>query len=264
MQKILAKLERKYGRYAPANLTYYLVGIQGIVFFFEIMQPGFQSILMLNSDKVLQGQYWRLLTWLFIPATNSPFFFIFALYWLYMMGSYLESHWGAFSYLLYWLVGWLFSTLVAFVFHYPLTNTYILMSLFLAFATLWPNFQLMLFFVLPVPVKWLALVDAILILMMAAALEGWQKLIPLAVLANYLLFFGAHLFNLLRGFSREGFSAGAKHQFKQKQKVVELVKRSCSVCGVNSDDPTQEFRMCTCEKCGGEPKEFCLKHVWEH
>ncbi|MBF0492364.1 MAG: hypothetical protein HQM15_06240 [Deltaproteobacteria bacterium] len=263
MQKLLAKLERKYGRYAPANLTYYLIGIQGIVFFFEMMKPGFQSILVLNSDLILQGQYWRLITWLVIPPSRSPLFFIFALYWLYVMGTYLESHWGAFSYLLYWLVGWVGSTIVAFVLHVSLDNTYILMSLFLAFATLWPDFQLMLFFIFPVPVKWLAIVDAILILSMAAMLEGWQKLIPIAVLANYLLFFGPHLFNLLRGFSREGFRAGVRHQFKQNQKSVENEKRSCALCGVTSDDPSQEFRMCDCEKCG-EPKEFCLKHVWEH
>lgn len=263
MEKLLNKLEYRFGRYALANFTYYLVGAQAIVFVLNIMQPGFANSLTLDSHLVKQGEVWRLLTWLFIPLSNSPIWILFSLYWLYLMGTALESHWGAFKYQIYWFTGILGTALFAFILDIPVTNSYLLMSLFFAFATLWPNYELMIFFILPVKVKWLALLSGATLLYMVAVLPLAYKIIPILAVGNYFLFFTSTLIRMIRqGFFRAGH-AKKFYQFKQSVKESEIGERRCPICGITDADKTAEFRVCNCEKCG-KPTEYCIKHAWEH
>lgn len=263
MEKILNQLERRFGKYALGNLTYYLIGIQAVVFVLNITRKGFESFLALDAEKVLAGQVWRLITWVFIPPSDSPIFILFALYWLYIMGTSLEGRWGAFKFELYWIVGMLGTTLVAFFLDIPVTNAYLILSLFLAFATLWPDYSLMIFFVLPVKVKWLALLSAAGLLVWMSGLEGFYKLIPLIAIANYLLFFGQTLYRAVRKAVHQAGRAKDLHQFKTKLREVPPPKRSCSLCGLTDADPRAEFRICSCEKCA-KPTEYCLEHAWKH
>src|SRR5205814_10170789 len=103
----------------------------------------------------------------------------FALYWLYIIGTSLEGEWGAFKFLVYWLIGFLGTVGVAALTHGPATSTVFLMTLFLAFATLWPDYEIRVFFVLPVKVKWLALLDAALLVQHTVTRPGLQKLLTL-------------------------------------------------------------------------------------
>lgn len=262
MERLLAALERRYGRYLPGNLTYWMVGLMAATFVMELVAPGFSEVLMLDPEKVMRGQVWRLFTYVVMPPSTTPLFVVFALWWYYRMGTTLESDWGAAKYVAWWLVGMLCTTAFAFAFHLPATNAYLLMSLFLAYATLYPDEQILVFFILPVAIKWLALLDGLALLYMVGTLPGLQKLMPLVAVGNYLLFFTPTLAGLLRGFVKRGARAGTGRRFRDAPTSGRKV-RTCSVCGVNEDDPSVDIRVCSCEKCG-KPTEFCLPHARNH
>src|SRR4029077_2272748 len=110
-------------------------------------------------EAVGWGEWWRLVSFLFTPPSGNPLLAIFALYFLWFMGGALEAQWGAFRYNVYVLIGYAMTVAAAFAFPYgAATNGYITGSIFLAFAYLFPDFQILLFFILPVKVKWLALI----------------------------------------------------------------------------------------------------------
>jgi membrane associated rhomboid family serine protease len=267
MEALLERLERRFGRYAPGNLTWYLVGLQGVVFFLEMLRPGTLALLQLDPARVRQGELWRLVTFALQPPSLQPFWLLFALYWLHTMGTALEQHWGAFRYTLYWLVGVLATTAMAFGFSLPAgsaDNSYLLMSLFLAFATLWPDYKILVFFVLPVPVKWLALLDGVGLLYELSRLDGLQKLLPLVALGNYLLFFLPTLVGTLRGGVRQASRARAYQQFRHKLEDDAPRVRRCATCGVTDEDRSVDFRVCSCEACGGKPTDYCLAHATNH
>jgi len=264
MQRLLDALERRFGRYAFDNLTLVLVGAQVATLVLSIARPAFAGMLVLDPQLVRAGQYWRLFSYLFIPPSFDPLWALFALYWLYVMGSALESEWGAFKYQLYWLFGTLLTGLGAFAFDQGATNQYLLMSLFLAFATLWPRYRIMLFFVIPIEVRWLAFVDAALLLMAIGGAEGYAKLAPALAVGNYLLFFTGPLIALLRGRAllasrKRERQAGVASAREHDERV-----RRCAICGISSDvSPETDFRVCSCPKHDG-PTELCLEHARSH
>ncbi len=262
MERWLAALERRYGRYFPGNLTYWLVGLMGATFVMEMVAPGFSDVLRLDPEKVLAGQVWRLFTYVVMPPSTSPIFVIFALWWLYRMGTVLESDWGAAKYAVWWIVGMLCTTVVAFAFHLPATNGYLLMALFLAYATLYPEERILVFFVIPVAIKWLALLDGLGLLFLVGTSPGLQKLMPLVAVGNYLLFFTPTLVGVLRGLARRGARAGSVRRFRDEVPTGRKVRR-CATCGVTDEDPSVDIRVCSCEKCG-KPTEYCLPHARNH
>jgi membrane associated rhomboid family serine protease len=264
MDRLLARLERRFGRYAVHGLTWYLILAQAFVFVVELTHPGFSAVLMLNRSLVLQGQVWRLVTYLFIPATTSPLWFLFAMYWLHLLGTSLEAQWGSFRYQAFWLIGMFLTTVVAFAFDIPASNVYLLMSLFLAFATLFPDFEIRVFLIIPVKVKWLALLDGLALLGMMGTANGLQKVVPLLAIGNYLLFFAGTLVERVRQGSSRAARSGAGRSFAQEGAPPVRAQRVCKVCGVTDDDREVEFRVCTCEKCGGKPTDFCIAHARNH
>ena len=262
MDRWLARVERRFGRYALPNFTYYLIGAQVIVFGLGLMHPELIQMLQLDADKVMEGQVWRLVTWLAIPMSMSPFFALFVLLWFWTIGSSLEAEWGSFKYEVYWLVGILGTTIVGFALRVPVGNGHLIGSLFLAFATLWPNYTIYLFFILPVKVKYLALLDGAFILYSVGTYHGWQKAVPLIAVANYLIFFAPTLLQLLSGASKIARRAPARWQFQKDARPVERARR-CAICGITNSDPNNEFRICGCEKCK-VPTEYCLAHAQNH
>jgi len=264
MERFLNQLERRWGRYAFDNLTLVLVGAQAAALVLSLARPGFAQMLVLDPAYVRAGQYWRLISYLFLPPSFSPLWALFGLYWLYTIGTALEGQWGAFKYQFYWFLGTGLTALGAFVFDVPATNTYLLMSLFLAFATLWPDYEIRLFLIIAVRVKWLALFDALLLLMAIGGAPGWAKLVPVLAVSNYLLFFGSHLVALLRGRAFQPARKKERSKFGIEESVSKHV-RVCTTCGITSEtDPQMDFRVCTCEKHDGKPTEFCIAHARNH
>ncbi len=264
MDRLLARLERRFGRYAPSGLTYYLVAAQAVVFVLEMLHPGFSQTLMLSRGLVMQGQVWRLVTYLFIPPSTSVIWVLFALYWLHLIGTSLEDQWGSFRYLLYWVIGMVLTTITAFAFDLPASNVYLLMSLFLAFATLFPEYEIRIFLIIPVRVKWLALIDGAALLGMMGMAHGLERLVPVMAVGNYLLFFSGTLVRMLKSGAFRARRVGAVRAHREETDSPVKSRRVCATCGVTSDDLSIDFRVCTCEKCGGKPTDFCLKHARNH
>src|SRR5580700_4459894 len=155
MDWLLTRLERRFGKLAIENLPMFIVGGMGIVFLLSMARPEFLSLLDLDTRAVLHGQVWRLVTYLFIPQATSLWWILFSLYWVYWIGTSLEGEWGAFKLNVYYLIGMAGTTLAAFLTGMPQANTYLNYSLLFAFATLFPDYEILLFLILPIRMKWL-------------------------------------------------------------------------------------------------------------
>ena len=144
--KIFDRLEERFGRHIPENLTKYIVFGQIAVFFLITAYPAYEQLFILQGNKLLEGQWWRLLTYLFRPITTDILFGAFVYYIFYIYGSTLERRWGTFRYFTYLFISFVANLALALIFpETQLTNAYMYTTLFLAFAWLFPDFTLMLF-----------------------------------------------------------------------------------------------------------------------
>ena len=253
----LKTTERKLGRFAIRNLTLYLVGGQGTALLLSLAAPGFLWAIQLIPGAVLGGQWWRLLTFIFTPPGGNPIFAIFTLYLLYFMGGSLEAHWGTFRYNLYVLIGFLMTIAAAFVFPFSAaTNAYITGSIFLAFAYLFPDYQIYLFLILPIRIKWLALLTW-LYYGYEFVMGGWPaRLLIVVAIVNFLLFFGRDIFHKARYGHR---------RIKTQASVIanrDKPLHTCTICGItDKTHRTMDFRYCT--KCE-PPVAYCTDHLQNH
>ena len=146
MMKFLDRLERKFGKYAISGLMTYIVIGNAAVFILNYLMPSLNIIskLALIPALVYKGQIWRLITFIFIPPNFSIIFIFFSLYFYYILGSGLEELWGSFKLNVYYLVGMVGTIIAALITGYS-DATHLNLSLFLAFAYLFPNFEILLF-----------------------------------------------------------------------------------------------------------------------
>jgi len=189
----ISKLERKYRRYSIKNLMTIVVGGMGIVFLLDmllspIMGISISGLLSFQKGAIMRGQVWRPLTFVFVPPVSNPMMLLFTLYFYWMIGSALESQWGSFRFNLYYLCGILGSVLCGFLTGYA-TNTYLNMSLFLGFALMYPDYQVNLFFFIPVKMKVLAFVAVVGLLIAFFQTGLYGKIALAAAMANVLIFF---------------------------------------------------------------------------
>ena len=205
-QTFLEKLNRKFGRFAIRNLMAIIVCGMAAVFLLDLYlthEKGiyFSSYLTFDRAAILSGQFWRILSFIFLPPDSSVVFIVFSLYFYWLIGSALENQWGSFRVDLFYLCGILATIAVGFITGYAL-NDYLNLSLFFAFALVYPDFQIMLFFLVPIKVKYLAFIDAVYFLWMLVT-EGWRnKIVLLIAIANVLLFFGRDFVSKIRSVYR--------------------------------------------------------------
>jgi len=188
----LQKMDYKYGRLAIHNLMNIIVIGMIIVFVMNaVLSSSGSSFLMLftfDRAAIFSGQIWRLISFIFVPPDSGILFIIMSLYFYWLMGSAMEGEWGSFKFDVFYFCG-VFGTVIAGLLTGYATNNYLNLSLFLAFASLFPEFKVNLFFLIPVKVKYLAYIDAVFLLL-TFILINWQGRIALAVaLLNLLLFF---------------------------------------------------------------------------
>ena len=170
-----------------------------------LMQPmlgvSASSMLYFSTRAIARGQVWRLLTFIFIPPSSSLAMILLSLYFYWMIGSQLENQWGSFKFNLYYLFGIIGGIVSGYITGYA-TNHYINLSLFLAYAAMWPNHEFRLFFILPVKVKYLALLD-IFSLALSFLYGGMAERVALVMaLLNVLLFFGGDMLRNIRAAKR--------------------------------------------------------------
>jgi len=201
--KWIERLERLMPGLGIPNLALYLVGAQALGFLLALTQPKMLGLLYLDPALVLKGELWRLVTFMAMPLQLSPLWMLFALYFLYFIINGIEEEWGDFRTTLYVLVAVLLTIAFSLVFNWPIMSIVELQStLFFAAATIAPEYQILLFLVIPVKMKWLAWVSVAFVIF-ALIFGSWLgRLYLLTMYANYLLFFGPYFMGRLKAFQR--------------------------------------------------------------
>lgn len=273
----LNKLERKFGRFAIPNLSLWLVLTYAIGYIMMYMTPGLIAYLTLEPAYILRGQVWRLVTWVLIPpSTGNIFFYIIMIMLYYSLGSALERTWGTFRFNAYIFGGMIFTVIGAFVTYailyftgampfgigYYVTTYYINMAIFLAFAVCFPDMQILLWFIIPVKMKWMAYVYAVLTIYDFIKTGVAGKIAIAAALLNFLIFYFSTR-NYQRVSPKEMHRKRVfKTQMRDAQRTAGVTKHKCAICGrTEEDDPTLEFRFCS--KCDGN-YEYCQDHLFTH
>ncbi|MBQ6786302.1 MAG: hypothetical protein IJO85_01120 [Lachnospiraceae bacterium] len=283
----LYKLERKFGKYAISNLSLYLILCYGCGYLMRLINPAFLNYLTLDTYRILHGQVWRIVTWILVPPDSLDFFTLIMLYFYYSIGTSLERTWGTFLYNVYMFLGMIFTVVGSFVamgLSYlvwgdiiavggaeaffqiaalSFSTYYINMSIFLAFAATFPNVQVLLMFIIPIKVKWLGVVYAVLLLY--EFVNTWMigKVSILASLLNFVVFFLLTRRGLRMRMSPK--QVKRRHDFQRevkKAKPMSVARHKCAICGRTSEEyPELEFRFCS--KCNGN-YEYCQEHLFTH
>ena len=299
MEKLLNKLERKYGRYAINNLSLYI--IIAYVIGYILQMTGTMDFLRLNPYDILHGQIWRIVTWIIVPPSSLGIFTIIMLFFYYSLGKSLEMTWGAFRYNVYIFSGMIFTLIGAFflyvffaylspnnpqevgyVISMYVTTYYVNMSIFLVFAALYPNMQVLLYFFIPIKIKWMAIVYAVLMIIDVFSARALPIIIIRGVilfvsLLNFLIFFAssrnrtafsyaqrkrAAEFKRAVNEARNANSSESRFSRQGQPSTNGISKHKCSICGrTELDNPDLEFRFCS--KCNGN-YEYCNEHLFSH
>lgn len=278
----LNKLERKMGRFAIPNLMIYMVGAYVVGFVLQLVSPGLLSYLTLSPYHILHGQIWRLVTWILMPTESNVFFLLIMALFYYQLGTTLERTWGTFRFNVYIFGGMLFTVIGAFVLYgiyaviygatampqlslllsYGFSTNYINMSIFLAFATMYPDMEVLLMFILPIKMKWMAYVY-IGITIYELIVVGWAGRVAILMsLMNFLIFFFSTR-NYKRVSPKEIHRRHAfRAQMREPRPGSGITKHKCAICGrTELDNPNLEFRFCS--KCDGN-YEYCQEHLFTH
>ena len=283
MRSIDSWLDRfayRHPKFGIPNLMYFIIAGNVLVFLLDQFSSGTFSILLdFYPGAVLQGQIWRLLTFIFIPTTDRLIWFILSMFFYAFLGPFMEREWGTAKFTLFYLCGVLLNIVFGFVSYFlsglegfPMASMYYVnLSLFLAFATLYPDIPLRFYFVIPIRAKWLALLY--LFLMAWDVIGTPTALLPLilpirlpsilASLVNYVIFFWTYLSPLI--FRVKHQTSRQTINFKKATRDAKKEKgylHKCAVCGItDADDPNMEFRYCS--KCSGYYC-YCMDHINNH
>jgi membrane associated rhomboid family serine protease len=263
---LLKKLEARLRRWAIPNPTAIIIAGQVMLYLVQMGRDAGQAggnafdKIYLDPGRVLQGEVWRLVTFAFVPPQTALIWAIFGWLIFYFFGTTLENTWGTFRYNVFLFIGIVANIAAAFIAWSmgalsAADNGFLYGTVFLAFARLYPDFVINLFFVLPVRIKWLALV-AWIGYGYAFVSTGWMgRLLIIASLLNYFVFFGGeHIREWKQGHRRRAFQA-------RTAKVSKPVHK-CLVCGLDSEaSPKTAFRYCS--KCAGQCC-YCPEHIQNH
>ena len=273
---LLDRLQRRFGWLAVPNVTITLIVGQAVLYLASYLPNGISlDRVALDPAKVMQGEVWRLATFLFTPPPIGPIFVIFFFAMFHLFGSSLEQQCGPFKSNVFLLIGYLANVAAAFVGSFvlqqqlgpelnetlklasiPATNLFLYGSVFLAFARLYPDFTLNLFFILPIRIKWLAILMWIGFAYMLVRGNWMIRMLIISTVLNYLLFFGReHIREWRQGQRKRTFQSQAK-------RATAAAKHVCAVCGLSSaESPRMLFRYCS--KCSGQ-RCYCPEHIRDH
>ena len=285
MKKIYDAAERfcaRHPNFGIPNLMRYIVIGNVLVYVLSMLSRNADAaaldFLAFNLNGLLHGEVWRLVSFVFVPGYGSPFSLIIALYFYYWIGSTLEREWGTAKFTLYYaggalltVLGVIITSLITGNYYLTLAGTgYVNLSMFLAFAVLFPDMTVLLFFIIPIKIKWLAIIDGAFFAfeILSAILSGniVGAITPVLALLNFAIFATPHV-RYLRQREQYRRSPGAVNyrrtvrQAQQQQRTVPY-HHKCAVCGrTDTDYPDLQFRYCS--KCAGYHC-FCQDHIFSH
>ena len=287
MRKLSAAVDRfayNHPRFGIPNLMLYIVGANALIYLLTVFAGiGPVSFLAFDWASIKAGELWRLVAFLFMPgyfSSRDLIWLVLFLYLYYMIGSTLEREWGTAKFSLYYLSGAVLTILTGVLMGLITGNAvmmgadYVNLSLFFAFAALYPETRFVLFFIIPIKVKWLAIADGVLFAVSALGnlLRGdiLGVVTPVIALLNFFVFFWGALADEI-DYRRGRVRHQTSHQtiqFKsavrqQRKKEAERgYRHKCDVCGrTDTDHPELEFRYCS--RCAGYHC-FCQDHIFNH
>ena len=295
----MSNFEKKFGKYAIKNLSLILIMCYACGYLMKWINPGFFTYLYLNPYEIIHHfQIWRLLTWLIVPPDSFDFWTLLMLYFYYSIGTSLERTWGTYRYNVYIFSGILFTAVGAFILYgvssllgaqslglwttvngyitYPtmFSTYYVNMSIFLAYAATFPDYEVLLFFILPIKVKFLGIIYGAMLVYQfivgygtSSALFYYNlgiRFVITASLLNFVVLFFTSRRKGRRGPIRITRQQAAKQQsFRHEaKKSGSITRHKCAVCGrTDETNPELEFRFCS--KCNGN-YEYCQDHLFTH
>lgn len=260
-----SRIKRDSGNFGIKDLMF-IISIGNILVYLLSLfgNTNLSLSLALIPSKVFEGEIWRVISYIFIPPTFNPIFFIIVIMFYVYIGRQLESYWGTTKFNLYYFSGVIIITVVSLIFNVPVAGVSDLnMSLFLAYAILNPEHMVYLFMLIPVKMKYVAIVTVTIIGYQFLTVSFWQlKVIILAPLLNLIIFFAPYFFKKTyrdnKARQRKKDFEGKVLNFNSKGSCI----HKCSVCGrTENDDENLEFRYCS--KCEGN-HEYCSDHIFDH
>lgn len=279
----MSRLGNKFEKYAIANLTLVLILCYVTGYVMGLINPRFMEFLYLNPYEIVHGgQLWRVITWLLVPPSRLDIFTVIMLWFYYSIGTLMERTLGTVRYNKYILGGVLYTVIASLLcmlmcsilyaawgpdyvrsifdnFSPVFSTYYINLSIFLAFATCYPEQKVLLMFVIPVKVKWLGYIDLIFMVIDFIGGNIVSRFAIGAALFNYFLFY-LSVKNLVHLKPTE---VKRRAEFKQKiRHNAPISKHKCAICGqTDEDNPDLEFRFCS--KCNGN-YQYCQNHLFTH
>ncbi len=257
----------KHPRFGIPNLAMYIAIGQAAVGILDLFFKGWlTAALAFLRPLILRGQVWRLVTFILVPTSSNPFYLLLSCYVIFWTGRMLEREWGTAKFTLFYLSGVLWSILGGMLLG-TISIYYIHLSFFLVIATIYSEMQVLFMFVLPIKMKWLAILDVVLILLDGVRYGPYVILLALPSFVNYFIFtwsFWSMKLGVVRRRADPQVINFKKAQREAQKKAKETggYLHKCAVCGLtDQDDPNMEFRYCS--KCDGYYC-YCANHINNH
>ena len=258
--QFLDKWERKLGWMSFPGLLRYYALFHVMVFLLQFFNPQIGHVLDFDRGKIMSGEVWRVLTFLVADSgfkglgAFSMLFLFFMVMIAFMMSDTLEGAWGVFRTSMFHYTAFAGLLIANFLYEDPMSGSgfFIYTSAFFAFATLFPKHEFLMFLIIPVQVRWLAILLGVL---MVVGVLGEPLYLGYLLLSfsNYLLWAGIPA---MRGQARVIRSAGRKREFRKAKPDAEDAFHRCAKCGrTEVSDPDLEFRM------AGDGAEYCTDHL---
>ncbi len=282
----------------PNLMLYIVIGCGFVSLLTSLGYTDIYMALCFDKQLILQGQIWRLVTYIFTLGSGNMLMTLIVLYCTYSLGRAVESSWGSMKFTLYYLVTILMMDIFAMIFdgHVLLyewssqTMTvgsgsvtvrywmaeFLHLSLILCYATMNPDNMFVIFFVIPIRARFLSLIYLAYSLYQVIALTVPvvflpHNLFPLVGLLSYFLFFGRDVLDLLplswrvkkRKPRKKSVHTGPmEFQPAQHSAKAEVYSHKCAVCGrTDVTNPELEFRYCS--RCSGYHC-YCQDHINNH
>lgn len=259
---VFDRLERRWGWLAfPGFLRYYAL-FQVMVFVLQLFRPDLTALLAFDRDKIFAGEIWRVVTMFFSngqfgrPSIFAILLLVFAVNFVFMISDGLEGAWGTFKATLFYYAGIALALVANFAYPFPVPSSG--MTLFaaslLAYSTLFPKAEILLFLIIPVQMRFIGILTALGILL---TVIGEPVLLPffLLALANYFIWAGIPA---LRGTALVRDAAKRKKSFNAAKLSASEAFHTCIICKkTDVSDPHMEFRI------GTDGEEYCVEHLPE-
>ncbi len=258
---LINSLEPKLGRFAISGLLSYIAGLCVVVFLiYKSINPHIFQVLALDPELVMEGQVWRLVTYLFIPSIFSfiplpdwinAFIYVSFMMWI---GNGLEQAWGAFRLNVYCFLCMAGITVAAFFFGSYFSQFMFVQAMFFAFARIYPDQQINLYCILPVKVKWVAWLNGAWLLYQFTFSGNSFRMAMLSTFACYLIFFGRDIWEQAR--HRQQVAVRRQRFEADIRAATSETLHRCSVCGrTEVAAPELEFRVAR------DGQEYCIDHL---